>query len=61
LETSIPRGLFLLNKEKFYQINTVFYMEKWYNVFDTTISSIMPKYMLWYVTDELVGDMDVLE
>ncbi len=36
-------------------------MEKWYNVFNTTISSTMPKYMLWYVTDELVGDKDVLE
>jgi len=56
-----PALFLIFIKEKFYQINTVFYMEKWYNVFDTTISSTMPKYMLWYVTDELVGDMDVLE
>ena len=56
-----PALFLIFIKEKFYQINTVFYMEKWYNTFDTTISSTMPKYILWYVKDELVGDKDVLE
>ncbi len=30
-------------------------MEKWYNDFDTTISSTMPKYILWYFKDDWWG------